>query len=202
MAGKKTKIVLDADVINHFVRGGKLALLPKILPEFQFIVLDIVKKEMRGLYDFLIKWRQEMNDSTYALLLDLLEQLADMESAYLIRKNNIIRIFQLYNMIGDKKFGNENSNEKELAKNSIEINPILEIGRTDVIASVLESGIGISFLPEFVTKRGFSEGKLVYIDVVDAKFDIWKQLIYHRNKWLSNSFLALVDFIKSHEFCS
>ena len=46
MAGKKTKIVLDADVINHFVRGGKLALLPKILPEFQFIVLDIVKNEL------------------------------------------------------------------------------------------------------------------------------------------------------------
>lgn len=46
MAKKKTKIVLDADVINHFVRGGKLAMLPKILPEFQFIVLDIVKKEL------------------------------------------------------------------------------------------------------------------------------------------------------------
>ena len=29
MAEKKTKIVLDADVINHFVRGGQLSLLPK-----------------------------------------------------------------------------------------------------------------------------------------------------------------------------
>lgn len=28
MAEKKTKIVLDADVINHFVRGGQLSLLP------------------------------------------------------------------------------------------------------------------------------------------------------------------------------
>lgn len=46
MPGKKTKIVLDADVINHFVRGGKLALLPKILPEFQFVVLDIVRNEL------------------------------------------------------------------------------------------------------------------------------------------------------------
>lgn len=46
MAGKKTKIVLDADVINHFVRGGKLDLLPKILPEFQFVVLDVVMKEL------------------------------------------------------------------------------------------------------------------------------------------------------------
>ena len=52
MAEKKTKIVLDADVINHFVRGGQLSLLPQILPEFQFIVLDIVKKELPALILF------------------------------------------------------------------------------------------------------------------------------------------------------
>ena len=46
MKEKKTKIVLDADVINHFVRGGLLSLLPNIFPEFEFIVLDIVKKEL------------------------------------------------------------------------------------------------------------------------------------------------------------
>lgn len=46
MGVKKTKIVLDADVINHFARGGCLSLLPDILPEFQFIVLDIVKNEL------------------------------------------------------------------------------------------------------------------------------------------------------------
>ena len=46
MAGKKTKVVLDADVINHFAKAGQLSLLPRILPEFQFIVLDVVKKEL------------------------------------------------------------------------------------------------------------------------------------------------------------
>ena len=46
MGTKKTKVVLDADVINHFSRAGRLSLLPNILPEFQFIVLDIVKKEL------------------------------------------------------------------------------------------------------------------------------------------------------------
>lgn len=44
--GKKTKIVLDADVIIHFVKGGKLDILPRILPEFRFIVLDVVKREL------------------------------------------------------------------------------------------------------------------------------------------------------------
>ena len=46
MMGKKTKIVLDADVIVHFAKGGKLDMLPRILPEYQFIVLDVVKKEI------------------------------------------------------------------------------------------------------------------------------------------------------------
>lgn len=43
----KTKIVLDADVIIHFAKGGLLHLLPEFLKEFQFVVLDIVKKEIR-----------------------------------------------------------------------------------------------------------------------------------------------------------
>ncbi len=46
MADKKTKILLDADVINHFAKGGRLSLLPKILPDFQFVVLNIVKNEL------------------------------------------------------------------------------------------------------------------------------------------------------------
>lgn len=45
---KKTKIVLDADVIIHFAKGGMLSLLPQFLKEYQFIVLDVVKNELRG----------------------------------------------------------------------------------------------------------------------------------------------------------
>ena len=44
--GKKTKIVLDADVIIHFAKGGRLDMLPRILPEYQLMVLDVVKKEI------------------------------------------------------------------------------------------------------------------------------------------------------------
>lgn len=38
----KVKIVLDADVIIHFTKGGILHLLPDFLPGYEFIVLDIV----------------------------------------------------------------------------------------------------------------------------------------------------------------
>lgn len=40
------RIVLDADVIIHFSKAGYLSLLPGILPEYDFIVLNIVYEEI------------------------------------------------------------------------------------------------------------------------------------------------------------
>ena len=46
MTPHKVQIVLDADVIIHFTKGGMLHLLTKFLPGYQFVVLDVVKKEI------------------------------------------------------------------------------------------------------------------------------------------------------------
>lgn len=40
MALKRVRIVLDADVIIHFSKGGLLSLLPQIFPEYEYIVLS------------------------------------------------------------------------------------------------------------------------------------------------------------------
>ena len=87
-----------------------------------------------------------------------------------------------------------------LAKKSLELSPILELERTDIIASVLEAGAGVAFLPDFATEKMVREGKLIHLNVVDAEFEIWKQLIYHKNKWISKSLAAFIDYIKEHEF--
>ena len=90
--------------------------------------------------------------------------------------------------------------DRELAKKSLAITPVLEIGRTDIISSLISDSNMISFLPDFVTKKYVDEGKLCYLDVIDMKVDIWKQLIYHKNKWISKSLKAYIDFIKEAEF--
>ena len=90
--------------------------------------------------------------------------------------------------------------DRELAKKSLEITPILEIGRTDIITSVLLENDMISFLPDFVTKDMIAAGKLCHLDIVDMNVDIWKQLIYHKNKWLSRSMKTFIEYIKAHEF--
>jgi len=90
--------------------------------------------------------------------------------------------------------------DSELAKRSIDITPVLEIGRTDIITSVLAKSNMISFLPDFVTRPLVDAGTLCYLDVCDMNIEIWKQLIYHKNKWMSKSLKTLIAYIKAQEF--
>ncbi len=90
--------------------------------------------------------------------------------------------------------------DKELAKKSLEITPALEIGRTDIITNILAKSDMISYLPDFVTKELIESGELCYLDVEDMTLEIWKQLIYHKNKWMSKSLKTVIEYIKSHEF--
>ena len=58
----------------------------------------------------------------------------------------------------------------------------------------------ISYLPDFVTRDMVAKGKLCYLDVQDMDLDIWKQLIYHKNKWMSKALKTFIEFIKVNEF--
>lgn len=90
--------------------------------------------------------------------------------------------------------------DRELAKKHMEITPVLEIGRTDMITSILTQSNMISFLPDFATKHLVDAGVLCYLDICDVNVEIWKQLIYHKNKWLSKSLKTVIDYIKEKEF--
>ena len=44
--GVKTQIVLDADVIIHFAKGGRLSQLPSIFPDYEYVLLEAVHEEL------------------------------------------------------------------------------------------------------------------------------------------------------------
>lgn len=90
--------------------------------------------------------------------------------------------------------------DTELAKRSLDITPVLEIGRTDIITALLAQSDMISYLPDFVTRPLIASGNLCYLDVCDMNIDIWKQLIYHKNKWMSKSLKTFIEYIKANEF--
>ena len=72
MGHKKTKIVLDADVIIHFIEAGNFSLLPDIFPEYEYIVLDVVYNEVsknsktRDLIDNYLRYFSKLRKETFS----------------------------------------------------------------------------------------------------------------------------------------
>lgn len=103
-------------------------------------------------------------------------------------------------ILTEKGMGYRRVLDEALARKSIEIQPVLEISRTDIITKMLEAGKAVSFLPDFVTRKRVEEGALVYLDVDMAGIEIWQQLIYHRNKWISNALGVFLRYVMENEF--
>lgn len=90
--------------------------------------------------------------------------------------------------------------EERLAELSLEVQPVLEIGSTELICSLVEQGAGISFLPEYVIKDRVKAGTLVCLPVSGLEIHVWKQLLYHRNKWVSPQMERVLKYCVSREF--
>ena len=90
--------------------------------------------------------------------------------------------------------------EEKLAELSLEIQPVLEIGSTELICSLVEQGAGISFLPEYVIKDRVKAGTLVCLPVSGLEIHVWKQLLYHRNKWMSPQMETVLKYCVDREF--
>lgn len=83
---------------------------------------------------------------------------------------------------------------------SLEIQPILETGSAELISRLVETGEGVSFLPDYVTAQKAAEGKLVYLDVPGFEVEVWKQLLYHRDKWISRQLGSVLEYFSEKGF--
>ncbi len=84
--------------------------------------------------------------------------------------------------------------DEKLATMSLEIQPIIEMGNTDRVLEMVELGGGISFLPDYVTRTSYEDGKIVYLDVKDLEIDVWRQLMYHKKKWIYPAMQKVIDY--------
>jgi len=88
--------------------------------------------------------------------------------------------------------------DEKLASMSLEIEPLLETGNTSLICHLVEQSIGLSFLPDYVTEESVAAGKLIRLDIPEMNIDIWQQLLYHRNKWISPQMQAVMDYLSQN----
>lgn len=85
--------------------------------------------------------------------------------------------------------------DEQLASLSLEVRPVVELGNTSLICGMLKKSPMLSFLPDYATREDVKAGKLKYLPVKEIEVDIWSQLLYHRDKWVSPQMQAIMDVL-------
>lgn len=85
--------------------------------------------------------------------------------------------------------------DEQLAHRSLEVQPVLETARADVICGLVEENMGIGFLPDYVTEDAVRGGRLCRLEVAGFQTEVWKQILYRREKWLSPPMHAMIDHL-------
>lgn len=88
--------------------------------------------------------------------------------------------------------------EEYLASKSLEINPFLELGNVEILKSLVEKMQAFLFA-RIYDKRQLEEQRLVKINIPEV-FKVWRQLIYHKHKWVTASMKVMIDLIRDYEY--
>lgn len=88
--------------------------------------------------------------------------------------------------------------DEYLASMSLEVKPVFEVGNTELICRMLEQNASVvSFLPDYATRAAIRSESLAYLDIRSFEVDLWTQLLYHRDKWISPQMEAVIEVFKN-----
>ena len=105
------------------------------------------------------------------------------------------RLVKLPFLLTEKGMSYRRLMDEKLAAQSLEIRPVLETGNADRICQLVAQGMGISFLPDYVTKEAVEAGLIRYLCVEGFEMEIWRQLLYHHDKWVSPPMQAVMEYL-------
>ena len=83
-----------------------------------------------------------------------------------------------------------------MAAQGLAIKPFLELGSASLLCQMVEHGMGLSFLPEYIVQNALAAETLSRLNVPACRVEMRRQLFYHRDKWLTpqmKAFIALVQ---------
>ncbi len=83
-----------------------------------------------------------------------------------------------------------------LAAKGLEIHPYLELGSAAQLCQMVERGMGLSFLPEYIVRPALAAGTLARLNVPDCQLQMHRQLFYHRDKWLTPQMKLFIELVK------
>ena len=74
-----------------------------------------------------------------------------------------------------------------LAARQLALDPLLEVSDTGFILDMVQRNLGLSFLPQYVVENSIYRDQLQVLDVKDFRMHMYRQLFYHKDKWLTQA---------------
>ena len=75
------------------------------------------------------------------------------------------------------------------------LKPYIELGSAAMLAEMVERGMGLSFLPEYIVRNELAAHRLARLNVPECQISMHRQLFYHRDKWLTPQMKAFVELV-------
>ena len=83
-----------------------------------------------------------------------------------------------------------------MAAQGLAIKPFLELGSASLLCQMVEHGMGLSFLPEYIVRNALAAGTLARLNVPACRVEMRRQLFYHRDKWLTPQMKAFITLVQ------
>lgn len=86
---------------------------------------------------------------------------------------------------------------QQLARKGLSLMPYLETGNTDIIRSFVAANKGVSYLPLFTIEKELKEKSIIPIRVPDFEVNVYRQLFWHKNKYITKPMNDLMKLIQN-----
>ena len=83
-----------------------------------------------------------------------------------------------------------------MAAHGLAIKPFLELGSASLLCQMVEHGMGLSFLPEYIVQNALAAGTLARLNVPACRVEMRRQLFYHKDKWLTPQMKAFITLVQ------
>ncbi len=195
-----------ADSLCHFIFWDNFSSFHKLYPNIKLKVISTSTEEMFRLakqndIDLVFTLDKHIYDTNYVIFKEHeinTSLIAASKSALTLKDEmSLDEIKNIPMILTEKGMSYRRILEEYAAKKSVELDPLLEIGDTDLICHLVEQDAGISFLPDFVTKNYVNSGKIRPIKLTDFSAGIWIQILYHRDKWVTPQMQCVMDYLNS-----
>ncbi len=74
---------------------------------------------------------------------------------------------------------------------------VIETSNVQAIKQLVLSGMGITFLPQTAVEEELQQKRLVRLNWLGPEFQIFTQVLCHKNKWMSAALKAFIDLLKT-----